>query len=114
MKKLISFVLAITLSIIPTFANAISDDDKGEVDGLVSAGAMIETIDSALVGADPSTLEIKALSYILVEASSGRVLVEHNANERMSPASITKIMSLLLVMEALEEGKITLEDTVSP
>ena len=113
MKKLISFVLAITLSIIPTFANAISDDDKGEVDGLVSAGAMIETIDSALVGADPSTLEIKALSYILVEASSGRVLVEHNANERMSPASITKIMSLLLVMEALEEGKITLEDTVT-
>ena len=113
MKKLISFVLAITLSILPTFANAISDDDKGEVDNLVSAGTMIETIDSALVGADPSTLEIKALSYILVEASSGRVLVEHNAKERMSPASITKIMSLLLVMEALEEGKITLEDTVT-
>lgn len=113
MKKLISFVLAITLSILPTFANAISDDDKGEVDNLVSAGTMIETIDSALVGADPSTLEIKALSYILVEASSGRVLVEHNAKERMSPASITKIMSLLLVMEALEEGKITLEDTIT-
>lgn len=113
MKKLISFVLAITLSILPTFANAISDDDKGEVDNLVSAGTMIETIDSALVGADPSTLEIKALSYILVEASSGRVLVEHNAKERMSPASITKIMSLLLVMEVLEEGKITLEDTVT-
>ncbi len=113
MKKLIAFALAITLSILPTFVSAISDDDKGEVDDLVSAGAMIETIDSALVGADPSTLEIKALSYILVEASSGRVLVEHNANERMSPASITKIMSLLLVMEALEEGKITLEDTVT-
>ena len=113
MKKLIAFALAITLFILPTFVNAISDDDTGEVDNLVSAGNMIETIDSALVGADPSTLEIKALSYILVEASSGKVLVEHNANERMAPASITKIMSILLVMEALEEGKITLEDTVT-
>ncbi len=113
MKKITAFLVALIISFISVSANAISDDDKGEVDDLVSAGAMIETIDSALVGADPSTLEIKALSYILVEASTGRILVEHNANERMSPASITKIMSLLLVMEALEEGKITLEDTVT-
>lgn len=113
MKRIISFALALIIGVMPVFANAISDDDKGEVDELVQSGAMIESIDSALVGADPSTLEIKALSYLLMEASSGKILVEHNANERMAPASITKIMSLLLVMEALEEGKITLEDTVT-
>lgn len=113
MKKLTALLVALIISFTSVAANAISDDDKGEVDNLVSAGTMIESIDSALVGADPSTLEIKALSYILVEASSGKILVEHNANERMSPASITKIMSLLLVMEALEDGKITLEDTVT-
>ena len=113
MKKIIAFLMALILLICPTAANAISDDDKGEVDEIISSGMMIESIDSALVGADPSTLEIKALSYILVEASSGKVLVEHNAKERMSPASITKIMTLLLVMEALEDGKITLEDNVT-
>ena len=113
MKKITAFLLAFFVLFSSVTANAISDDDKGEVDEIVSSGMMIESIDSALVGADPSTLEIKALSYILVEASTGKVLVEHNANERMSPASITKIMTLLLVMEAIEDGKITLEDSVT-
>lgn len=113
MKKITAFLLAFLVLFSSIAVNAMSDDDTGEVDSLVSSGMMIESIDSALVGADPSTLEIKALSYILVEASTGKVLVEHNANERMSPASITKIMTLLLVMEALEDGKITLEDSVT-
>lgn len=113
MKKIMAFLLAFLVLFSTITVNAISDEDTGEVDQLVSSGMMIESIDSALVGADPSTLEIKALSYILVEASTGKVLVEHNANERMSPASITKIMTLLLVMEALEDGKITLEDSVT-
>ena len=112
MKKITAFVLAFLVLLSSITVNAISDEDAGEVDTLVSSGMMIESIDSALVDADPTTLEIKALSYILVEASTGKVLVEHNANEKMPPASITKIMTILLVMEALEDGKITLEDSV--
>lgn len=52
-------------------------------------------------------------SAILMEVSSGQVLTEKNADEKLPPASITKIMTLLLVMESLDEGKITLEDRVT-
>ena len=56
---------------------------------------------------------LSAKSAILMEMSSGQVLMEKNADEKLPPASITKIMTLLLVMEALDEGKITLEDRVT-
>ena len=49
---------------------------------------------------------------ILVEASTGKVLYEKNSNEKRSPASMTKIMTLLLTIEALDSGKIKLDDQV--
>lgn len=55
-------------------------------------------------------LEIGALSAVLMEVSTGTILFEKNSQEKRSPASITKIMTLLLIFEALEEGKITLEE----
>ncbi len=55
---------------------------------------------------------VKAKSAILIEAKTGAVLFEQNADESASPASVTKIMTLLLAMEALEEEKIKLSDTV--
>lgn len=56
--------------------------------------------------------EITAPSAILLEASTGQVIYEKNATERRSPASITKIMTLLLIFEALSEGKVSLQDEV--
>jgi len=56
--------------------------------------------------------EITAPSAILMEASTGQVIYEKNATERRSPASITKIMTLLLIFEALSEGKVSLQDEV--
>jgi D-alanyl-D-alanine carboxypeptidase (penicillin-binding protein 5/6) len=47
-----------------------------------------------------------------MEYKTGKILYEQNADEQLPPASVTKIMTLLLVMEALEDGRITLEDTV--
>ncbi len=58
-------------------------------------------------------LKIEAKSALLMEAESGQILYSSNPDEKLAPASITKIMSLLLVMEALDEGKIHLDDTVS-
>lgn len=57
-------------------------------------------------------LNITAKSAVLMEASTGEVLYDKNSSERLSPASITKIMTLILIFDALEEGKITLEDEV--
>ncbi len=58
-------------------------------------------------------LAIKAKSAILLEPYTGQILYEQNADEQLSPASITKIMPLLLVMEALERGDLSLETVVS-
>lgn len=63
-----------------------------------------------VVDAEPS---ITAPSAILVEASTGQVIYELNATERRCPASITKIMTLLLIFEQLDEGKISLTDSVT-
>lgn len=57
-------------------------------------------------------LEIDSPSAILVEASTGEVIYEKNADQPLKPASITKIMTLLLTFEALEKGQIHLEDEV--
>lgn len=51
-------------------------------------------------------------SAILIEASTGRILYEKNSDEPLKPASMTKIMSMLLIMEAVDSGKITLSDSV--
>ncbi len=52
-------------------------------------------------------------SAILMEANTGKVLYEMNADESLPPASVTKVMTLLLVMEAIDAGKIALDDMVS-
>ena len=60
--------------------------------------------------AEPAAIE--APSAVLLESSTGKVIFEQNARERRSPASITKIMTLLLTFEALDAGKIKLTDEV--
>ena len=58
-------------------------------------------------------LDIQAKSALLIEASTGTVLYEKNAHEALAPASVTKVMTMLLVMEAIDSGKIGWEDTVT-
>ncbi len=56
--------------------------------------------------------EIASPSAILMEAAGGNVIWEKDADTRRAPASVTKVMTLLLIFDALEEGKIALEDDV--
>lgn len=58
-------------------------------------------------------IEIKAKAAVLMDASTGKILMKYNENERLYPASVTKIMPLLLITEAIDEGKISLDDTVT-
>ena len=70
----------------------------------------------AETGAAPDfggTLDIKARSAILLEASTLEVLYEDNSEEQLPPASITKIMSLLLIMEAIDRGELKTDDVIS-
>ncbi len=66
---------------------------------------------TAVLPAD-ANVTISSPSVILIESSTGQVIYELNSTERRSPASITKIMTLLLTFEALDAGKISLEDEV--
>lgn len=57
--------------------------------------------------------EVGSSAAIVMEASTGAVIYEKNPDERRSPASITKIMTLILIFDALEEGKLTLDEMVT-
>lgn len=58
------------------------------------------------------TLNLNCESAILIEQNSGQVLYEKNCHEQLRPASVTKLMTLLLIFEALESNQITLQDKV--
>lgn len=57
-------------------------------------------------------VDIKSPSAILMEAESGQVIYEKNCDTAMAPASVTKVMTLLLTFEAIDDGKFSLDDTV--
>lgn len=69
--------------------------------------------DSVTTSTSPEiNLNLESESYILIEQNSGQILYEHNSHEQLRPASVTKVMSILLIMEALDNGQISLEDKV--
>lgn len=98
--RLISVILAMIL-ICPSFLLSASDPEQPETDGM-----------DQIVSAQP-LFDSDAKSLILIEASTGMVLYEDNADEPLPPASVTKIMTLLLVMEAVDRGEIKLTDPVT-
>ena len=59
-----------------------------------------------------NALNLQSGAAILIDQNSGQVLYEHNSHEQLRPASVTKVMSILLIMEALDSGQISLEDKV--
>lgn len=74
---------------------------------IITAGLWGSVLSAGAAGPD-----ITSPSAIVIEASTGQVIYEKNAEERRSPASITKIMTLLIIFDYLENGKVKLEDEV--
>lgn len=58
-------------------------------------------------------ITISAPSAILMEKESGEIIYEKNAHEKLSPASVTKVMTMLLIVEEIESGRLTLEEMVT-
>lgn len=77
--------------------------------------AIIFTSFSSVIYAEPASAQMNfdCKSAILIEATTGKVLFEQNADEALPPASVTKVMTLLLVMEAIDGNKISLSDMVT-
>ncbi|MBE6749681.1 MAG: D-alanyl-D-alanine carboxypeptidase [Ruminococcaceae bacterium] len=99
------FVFSIPISAAEKAVTVSSECDITDVNVPLST----ETVNAAI----GQTLDIKAKSIILMEANSKEVLYESNSDEMLPPASITKIMPLLLVMEAIDRGDISLETVVT-
>ena len=94
MKKFLG-VLLFTLMTVPFFA---------------AAGSHAETADSGVSG---SAVNISARAAVLIEGDTGEIIYEKNKDTELVPASITKIMTLTLIFDAIEQGKISLEDEVT-
>ncbi len=96
MKRFFAILLCSVLWIQPVYAEDVSNlAEQEEAEG--TAGG----------------LEVSAPSAILMEASTGKVIFEKEPDSVRAPASVTKVMTLLLIFDALEEGKIHLEDEVT-
>ena len=109
MKKISAIFLSLALIFTFTFpCSAKTVSMEYEADDL---NVPLEAV--ATVGEIGQTLDIKAKSCILMEAKTGKILYEDNADEVTAPASITKIMSLVLIMEALDDGRLTLDTVVT-
>lgn len=83
---------------------------------VTSLAAVVTIIFTPLVFTDANEalpVEIKAKAAVLMEVSTGKVLMKYNENEKLYPASVTKIMPLLIVVEAIDSGKIKLTDVVT-
>ncbi len=68
-----------------------------------------EQIDEILSVSSDVSLDVNAKAYALMDVNTGTLIAGKNEDEQLYPASVTKIMSLLLVMEAIEDGKMTLD-----
>ena len=78
-----------------------------------SNSSFILTEDTTDVSTLPTTdLNLESGAAILIEQNSGKILYEHNSHEQLRPASVTKVMSILLIMEALDSNQISLTDKV--
>lgn len=79
---------------------------------IILAMAFITQILVIPVKAEESGLDVEARSGLLMEPSTGKIIFEKNIHEKFAPASVTKIMTMLLTMEAIDSGKIKMSDKV--
>lgn len=98
-KKILVFYLLITLFTLNSYAYLVP---------------IWTSSDTTEVNADLSDnfLNIESESAILIEETTGKILFEKNSHEKLRPASVTKVMTLLLIMEALDRNEITLETKI--
>jgi len=101
-KKIAAIILSVCM--VWGYAFTVSAEDD--------AAAEIEAAKTENTAGNPAVIDIRAKSVVLMEATTKKVLFEQSGNQKMPPASVTKIMTMLLVMESLESGLIKLDDKV--
>ncbi len=115
MRCILSFLLSFTLlfsSLQPASPSGTESGTENGTEAGTETGAQPQT---GTENGTAATAEISvfAPSVVLMEASTGQIIYEKEPDMLRHPASITKIMTMILIFDALEEGKISLEDTVT-
>lgn len=103
-------LLAMLVGMTPVLARAETPVDQEKPAKTEAAKA--ETTSKAESSAAAS-LKVDAKSAILIDAGSGQVLYEQNSHEKLPPASVTKVMTMLLALEAVDRGQISMDDKVT-
>lgn len=111
MRCILSFLLSFTLlfSSLLSTPPADTEPETGTESGTEN-GVQTEAANGTQAAEEVS---VSAPSVVLMEASTGQVIYEKEPDMLRHPASITKIMTMILIFDALEEGKISLDDTVT-
>ena len=112
MRKFISILLFILI-----FFLSFASISHAEIESYIWSQALTDvSLDLSAntndASSNKSNLNLNCGSCILIEQNSGKVLYEQNCHEQLRPASVTKVMSLLLIMEAVDSGKIALTDKI--
>lgn len=110
MKEKISFFILLVIILCSISLPSFSINDYTWT--VVNPAIEVSSADSETSMQDGNFLNLDSASAILIEQNSGQILYEHNIHEKLHPASVTKIMSLLLIMEALDSGKIFLDTQI--
>lgn len=69
-----------------------------------------ESIEASASVSNDFDMKLESEAAILIDQNSGEVLYEHNSHEKLRPASVTKVMTILLIMEAIDSGTLSLDD----
>ena len=107
-KKL--FISVIIFSLIITPISSFAYTDYSYI--WSSPETLLETSAETKTVSNENSLNLTCGSAILIEQSSGKVLYDHNSHEKLRPASVTKIMTILLIMEAIDSGKLNYTDQI--
>lgn len=110
MKEKISFFILLVIILCSISLPSFSINDYTWT--VVNPAIEVSSADSETSMQDGNFLNLDSASAILIEQNSGQILYEHNIHEKLHPASVTKVMSLLLIMEALDSGKISLDTQI--
>ncbi|RGY96358.1 D-alanyl-D-alanine carboxypeptidase family protein [Clostridium sp. AM58-1XD] len=112
MKRFLAAVLAMLMAFLTPAGQVLAEEPNLAVGSDAVMAGVLNEEDAAGGTSEYSGLQVQAPSVILMEASTGKVIYEKNADEQRRPASITKIMTLILIFDALKSGKINLSDEV--
>ena len=80
---------------------------------MICVAALVLALCQIALPASAVELDVAGKSAVLMDVATGTVLYESNSHERLAPASVTKVMTMLLIMEAVDSGKIALTDMVT-